>query len=300
MTPPVTVLMPVWNAEKFLVEAVESILNQSFKDFELLAVDGGSTDRTLEILAGFNDSRIRVCQAPPGIVAALNLGVQEAKGKWIARQDADDISHPQRIEIQLNRIERIPNAVFCHTDAELIGDNADAVGVARFPKTQAFLALRLCYQCGIIHSTTLFKKETALAVGGYQGAQAEDYGLWGRLIEHGQAIGIRQKLLRFRLHDVSASKRHLKAMTEAAHQIGTAHCQRFMRLSGSEAERAHAVLSTPAYQRSWKEWSWFLRHCVPRLRWKSFEMYTWIAWQTLKTAGQRRETTRAGSLANIT
>ena len=178
--------------------------------------------------------------------------------------------------------------MFCHTDAELIGDNTDSIGRARFPRTQAFLALRLCYQCGVVHSTTFFKKETALAVGGYQGEQAEDYGLWGRLIESGRVIGIPQKLLKFRVHDVSASKRHAKTMTEAARNIGIAHCQRFMLLSSAEAERAHAILSTPGYQRSRNEWGWFLRYCVPRLRWKSLEMYSWIAWQTLKTLGRRQ------------
>jgi glycosyltransferase involved in cell wall biosynthesis len=275
--------MPVWNGERFLSQAVESILNQSFKDFELLAVDGGSTDRTLDILSQYSDPRIRIIKAPPGIVAALNLGMQQAKGDWIARQDADDISHPQRLELQWEAVSRQPGTVFCHTDVELIGDTANSIGRAHFPRTQAFLALRLCFQCGIVHSTAFFKKETALAVGGYQGEQAEDYGLWGRLIESGRTVGIPKRLLEFRVHGVSASKRHAETMEQAAHDIGIEHCRRFMLLSLAEAERAHALLRNPGGQRRWNEWRWFLRYCLPRLRWKSLEMYSWIAWQTLKT-----------------
>lgn len=293
MTPRISVLMPVWNAEQFLAQAVESILKQSFTDFELLAVDGGSTDRTLDILSQYNDPRIRIIKAPPGIVAALNLGLRQATGDWIARQDADDISHPQRLEIQWEAVNRRPGTVFCHTDVDFIGDDAESIGRSHFPKTKAFLALKLCYQCGIVHSTTFFKNETALAVGGYQGKQAEDYGLWGRLIESGGAIGIPQRLLQFRVHDVSASKRHAETMEKAAHDIGVEHCQKFMSLSLRDAERVHALLLTPGQQRHWSNWSWFLRYCVPRLRWKSFEMYSWIAWQTLKTLRPRQTDVRA-------
>jgi hypothetical protein len=300
MSPRISVLMPVWNGERFLVQAVESILNQSFEDFELLAVDGGSTDQTLDILSQYRDPRIRVITAPPGIVAALNLGLQEAKGAWIARQDADDISHPRRLQMQLNAVERRSDTVFCHTDAELFGKNSDLMGRAHFPRTQSFLALRLCFQCGIVHSTAFFKKETALAVGGYQGEQAEDYGLWGHLIENGRVIGLPSKLLKFRLHDVSASKRHAEKMERAAHAIGVEHCRRFMRLSSTEAERAHTILSTPGRQRSWSEWAWFLSHCVPKLRWKSMEMYSWVAWQTLKTLRPGEHKASATNFRNVT
>lgn len=298
--PRISVLMPVWNGERFLSEAVGSILNQSFTDFELLAVDGGSTDRSLDILSSFNDPRIRIINAPPGLVPALNLGIHEAKGEWIARQDGDDISHPKRLEAQWTAVKRLPGAVFSHADVELIGDNAAAIGRARFPRSQAFLALRLCFQCGIVHSTAFFQRDTALAVGGYQGEQAEDYGLWGRLIERGWVVGIPQKLLKFRMYGASASKRHAEMMEMAARQIGVEHCRRFMRLSSTEAERAHAILLTPTGARLWSDWSWFLRFCVPRLRWKSTEMYSWIAWQTLKTLVRRKQDVSTIHIGNAT
>ncbi|HEX3856614.1 MAG TPA: glycosyltransferase [Verrucomicrobiae bacterium] len=281
-SPKISVLMPVWNGERFLAEAVESILAQTFADFELIAVDGGSTDRTLEILVGYRDPRIRIFQAPPGIVPALNFGIARARGNWIARHDADDISLPQRLALQWAAINRKPDVVLCHTDVALTGENIEAIGRARFPRSQAFLALKLCYQCPIVHGSVLFKKEAVLAVGGYQGQQAEDYGLWGRLIENGRVIGIPKKLVRFRIHEVSASKRHREVMTAAAEKIAIEHCRRFMNLSNEDARRAHGVLVAHGKCR-WPEWSWFLRHCTPRLRWKSAETYAWLGWQTLKT-----------------
>jgi len=273
--------MPVWNAEQFLAEAVDSILAQSFSDFELLAVDGGSTDRTLEILAAYADSRIRILRAPPGIVAALNFGSSQARGSWIARQDADDISRPNRLETQWAAVQREPRAVFCHTDVELIGQNVAAIGRARFPRSQAFFALRLCYQCPVVHSSVLFKTEAFRAVGGYHGQQAEDFDLWGRLVETGRVVGLSEKLIQFRIHDLSASKRHSEVMTTTAEQIAIRHCQRFMRLSETDARHAYAVLSANGRCRR-AEWIWFLRRCAPRLRWKSPELYAWLGLQTLK------------------
>src|SRR2546422_5563905 len=276
LSPKISVIMPTWNAEPFLASAVESILSQTFPDFELLVIDGGSTDRTLEILSGYRDSRLRILPAPSaGILAALNFGIKQARAPWIARQDADDISLPHRLETQLNALNRDPKAIFSHTDVEFIGEGKDTLGRARFPRTQALVALRLCWQCPIVHSTVMFRKEAALAAGSYREPQAEDYDLWGRMIERGRCLGISQKLLKFRIHPVSASNRHRELMLTLARKIAVGHCRKFMQLSTEEAERAYAVLCA-SDKRRWKDWSWFLVHCIPRLRWKSPEMYVWL------------------------
>jgi len=281
-SPEVSVLMPTWNAGRYVAEAVESVLSQSFKDLEVLIIDGGSTDQTLAILSGFRDARLRVLSAPSaGIVAALNFGLEQARAHWIARQDADDISLPRRLETQWKMLNSNTHAIFSHTDVEFIGEGSATAGRARFPRTQALVALRLCFQCPIVHSTVMFKKEAALAFGGYREPQAEDYALWGRLIESGRFIGLPQKLLKFRIHTESASSRNREPMQVIAQEIAVEHCRRFMRLSAEEATRAHAVLSAPD-GRNWVDWKWFLRRCVPRLRWKSTEAYAWLGLQTLK------------------
>src|SRR5712675_1535849 len=109
MSPAVSVVMPVWNGEEYLAESIDSILGQTFKDFELIVVDDGSTDRTLEILSSYGDKRLRVQRLDHGgIVLALNCGLNVAKGKWIARHDADDISLPHRLETQWRTVHDHP------------------------------------------------------------------------------------------------------------------------------------------------------------------------------------------------
>jgi glycosyltransferase involved in cell wall biosynthesis len=281
-SPRVSVVMPTWNAETFLEEAVQSILSQTLTDLELIVVDGGSTDRTLEILDKLRDARVRVLAAPArGIVPALNFGIQEARAPWIARQDADDASFPRRLELQWNALTRDSKAAFSHTDVEFAGEGRHALGRPRFPRTAAFVALRLCTHCAMVHSTAMFNRQAVLALGGYRGEHAEDYDLWGRLIEQGQWIGVPEKLLKFRVHPVSLSSRNREPMQALAQEIAVRHCQRFMQLGPAEAHRAYAtLLAGPT--RSWKDWAWFLGHCVPRLRWKSAEMYAWIGIQSLR------------------
>ena len=106
MTQPlITVLMATYNVEKYVVEAVESVLAQTFKDFEFIVVDDGSQDRTLEFLGHFSDVRMRVISTENGgLTAALNAGLQVARGKYIARMDSDDVCHPSRLESQLRDI----------------------------------------------------------------------------------------------------------------------------------------------------------------------------------------------------
>src|SRR5207302_7996523 len=160
---------PVWNGEAYIAAAIESILRQTFRDFELIVVDDGSTDRTKEIVGSLKDSRIHLHNLDhAGIVHALNHGVSHARAEWIARQDADDLSMPTRLEEQWAAVRENTDAVLSYTDVEVIGEGKDIVGRARFPKSKAFLALRLCYQCPITQSTVLFRKKTFQEVGGYR------------------------------------------------------------------------------------------------------------------------------------
>ena len=285
MIPRISVLMPVWNGERYLAAAIDSILAQTFKDFELIVVDDGSTDHTVEILRSFSDPRLQIHHLDHGgIVMALNYGVEQARAIWIARQDADDISFPRRLEMQWNAINRHDSAVLCHTEAELNVMDGNIPDHARFPKTRAFTALRLCYQSPIIHSTVVFRKDAFLAAGGYRPDErhAEDFALWGRLLELGDFIGLRTPLVQFRLHAESVSKQNPETQIRLATRIGTDHCHRFMRLDEADAARANALLLTAPCNRAWRDWWWFLTRCTPRLRWKSAEAFAWLLWQTAK------------------
>jgi glycosyltransferase involved in cell wall biosynthesis len=285
MNPRISILMPVWNGEKFLTAAIDSLLAQTFADFELLVIDDGSTDRTPEILRGYADARLRVLRLDhSGIVVALNHGLAEARAEWIARLDADDISEPRRLELQWQALARRPCAVLCHTGVIFFGEGAASAGAARLPRSRSFNALRLCYQCPIAHSTVLFKKSTALAVGSYlpEERHAEDFSLWGRMLEQGEFIGLPEKLVRFRLHGGSVSSQNLQTQQALTRRIAMHHCQKFLQLNEAEAARANRVLLAAGRERSWPEWRWFLTHCAPRLKWKSGETFGWLFWQSLK------------------
>jgi glycosyltransferase involved in cell wall biosynthesis len=277
--------MPVWNGEKFLAAAVDSLLAQTFTDFELLLIDDGSTDRTPEILRNYTDPRLRVLRLDhAGIVVALNHGLAEAKGDWIARLDADDISEPRRLELQWQAVNRNPRAVLCHTGTALFGDAGIMSGMARLPRSRSFMALRLCYQCPIVHSTVMFKRVVALAAGGYlpEERHAEDFSLWSRMLEQGEFVALPEKLVRFRLHPQSVSRQNLEVQKALARKIGVRHCREFMRLNEPDAVRANILLLAPTRERKWRDWWWFLTRCVPRLRWWSVETFGWLTWQTVK------------------
>lgn len=291
--------MPVWNGEKYLRSAIDSVLAQDFTEFELIVVDDGSTDATRDILASYSDSRIRVHRlAHKGIVTALNAGVALAQTDWIVRHDADDLCMPDRFLAQWKALHAHTGAVLCYTDVDIIGEGAEQITRARLPRTKAFLALRLCYECAITHSTAIFNKNAFVRAGGYRADErhAEDFGLWGRLIEIGDVVAIPQPLLHLRVHSESVSQGNLERQRALAVKIATDHCRRFLRLAGPSAMRAFAVLSTP--QRRWKNWCWFVFYCAPRLRWWSFEAAAWILWQTLKLPLSRTVTSkRVSSLA---
>lgn len=285
MPPKISVILPVWNGEQYLRPAVDSILAQTFTDFELLAVDDGSTDGTIDILESYSDPRVSIVRLDHGgIVTALNHGVAAASGEWIARQDADDVSYAKRFALQMEAVGANSRAVLCHTDVALIGRDAAGTKAAHLPRTKAMLALRLCSQNPIVHSTVFFRKDAFLRAGGYiaQERHAEDFALWGRMLGEGDFIGLPERLLQFRIHGQSISKGNLETQGALATGIALEHCQRFMRLTNREASRAFALLSLPARKRPMREWSWFLSYCVPRLPWRSNEARAWLALQTLK------------------
>ncbi len=285
MTPSISIIMPVWNGEKYLAAAIDSLLAQTFTDFELLVVDDGSTDRTPEILRAYADPRLRVLRLDhAGIVVALNHGMSQARAEWIARLDADDLSLPRRLELQWQAVARRPRAVLCHTAVTFFGDENLVIGESRLPRSRSFTALRLCLRSPIVHSTVLFKKSVALAVGGYlpEERHAEDFSLWGRLLEQGEFIALTKKLVRFRWHAQSVSQKNLEIQRALARRIGIRHCEKFMRLNEAQAIRANTLLLTAPRDRSWLDWWWFLTSCLPRLRWWSLETFSWLIWETLK------------------
>ncbi|MDB5250970.1 MAG: glycosyltransferase [Flaviaesturariibacter sp.] len=201
--PLVCVLMPAYNAERFIGAAIRSILDQTFTDFEFIIINDGSTDRTEAIARSFADPRIVVHTQPnSGIAAALNLGLSVAMAPLIARFDADDIAAPTRLERQYARIHQSPGLVLVGSSADYIDEDERFVFSWRppaFDHETIFGISRL--ECPFIHSSVLFRKDAVVALGGYDSNAFtfEDHLLWTKLLPHGRTCNLPESLLRVRL-----------------------------------------------------------------------------------------------------
>lgn len=279
--------MPVWNGEVHLREAIDSILAQTFRDFEFIILDDGSTDATPSILEEYQkrDPRIRIIQLThEGIVVALNRGVQEAKAEWIARMDCDDVAHPMRFEKQLACIAQNSNAVLCHTSVLHIGETHLIRGAGHFMRSKALLALRLCHHSPIIHPTVMFRKSIFNKIGGYlpEERHAEDYGLWGRMLENGDVVGVPEALLHYRVHSNSISKKQSETQETLTQIIAKRHSASFAGLSESDAMKTYWILRGDQKEHPIRNWFWFLFFCAPKFKWQSLEMWLWLGSQTLR------------------
>jgi hypothetical protein len=218
--------MPVCNAGPQLSVSIESILEQSFLDYELLVVDDGSTDDTARYLHSLADPRLRVISVPHrGLAAALQLGLREAGGEYIARQDADDVAHPARLDIQVAFLDANPQVVLVGGWAIAHDGEGNYLGVIAHPTSQAALKWRLLFDNGVIHSSAVFRRQAALAVGGYSDDGAEDYDLWSRLARDHDVANIGTPLIAYQLAPTGVHATNRPAMDAHALSISTTNIE---------------------------------------------------------------------------
>lgn len=211
----VTVLMPVRNGAQFLEPAIRSILAQGLRDFEFIICDDGSIDDTPHILARFagRDSRIRVITLPSsGLVAALNIGIQEARTTWVARMDADDVAWPDRLAVQLAAAAAHPEAAAIGSAWRIIDQSGRPREIIHPPSSPAAIAERLLERNCLAHPTMLLNRAAVIDAGSYRAAfrQAEDYDLWLRLSERSPLYAVQRPLLDYREHALQASQSGLE------------------------------------------------------------------------------------------
>lgn len=204
---PITVLMSVYNGERWLAESMQSVLNNTFSDFEFLIVDDGSTDGTAQILNEFakKDHRIRIIKKHnTGLADSLNCGIVEAKGFWVARQDADDVSEPERLLKQWQAVQSMPSVVLTGSAFVLISDEGREGRRYRLPRSNTRLASWLSTGKRFFpHSSAFFNRDIVQQVGGYRQRikRAQDRDLWLRLSEVGEIACIDEPLVKIRKHD---------------------------------------------------------------------------------------------------
>ncbi|WP_126446641.1 glycosyltransferase family 2 protein [Sulfuricystis multivorans] len=208
-SPLVSVLMPVYNAERFVGQAIESILAQSFQDFEFIIIDDGSTDGTLAVLQRYaaSDPRIRlISRENHGLVATLNEGIELAQGEWLARMDADDIALPNRLAHQLKCLaER--GADFCGGAVQCFGAWR---ALWRYPKTHEGCQVRLLFDVPFAHPTVVGRRAAFSSLRYREDFdRAQDYDLWQRAWAAGyRLVNTDEVVLHYRVHDGQVSARH--------------------------------------------------------------------------------------------
>jgi glycosyltransferase involved in cell wall biosynthesis len=201
-SPLVTVLLPVRNGAAHLRASLESILAQTFADFELLVIDDGSTDDTPKILRAVGDPRLRVVTHPEnlGLVPTLNEGLELARGEFVARQDHDDLSSPDRLGKQVAHLRGNPDCVLVGSQAWQIGeDDRPALPLFR-PLSAESIRWYLCFDNAFIHSSVMFRRAVIREeFGGYPASlHSEDYALWSRIARARPTANLADRLLHYR------------------------------------------------------------------------------------------------------
>lgn len=208
----VSVLMAVFNGGALLEKALGSVCAQSYSDWEMVVVDDASTDGTCAVVESWmaRDRRIRLLKnaSNKGQTACLNQGLRACRGGWVARQDADDLSHPERLAKQVEFLRRNPETVLLGTQGVLIDANGGKIGLLDVPCDEAGIHWCAPFLNPFLHTSVVFRRSVAEELGGYdEGFRiAQDYDLWTRMIRAGRTANLSERLVSYRHAETSLSK----------------------------------------------------------------------------------------------
>ncbi len=191
--PLVSVVMSVYNGEKYLRESVDSILNQTFHDFELFVIDDGSSDNTKKIIESYSDERIIFTSRPnKGLVASLNEGIERARGKYIARQDADDISYPERLRLQVAYLEEHDDCVLVSSSYDILDSESKAGNRVVLLCRDQDIRLDSIVRNPFSHGAAMYRKNKVIELGAYNKDNflVEDYALFADLASIGRVANL--------------------------------------------------------------------------------------------------------------
>lgn len=240
--PIVSVVMPVYNGEAYLADAIASVLGQTFSAFELVVVDDCSTDGTAAILDGLADPRIRRLRNDEnrGIVVTLNRGFAAARGRYIARMDADDLCEPERLQRQAAFLDSHPDVLLVGTRVEFIGsDGASLARGIELPAEDRAIRLQSCFVPAFVHPTVMIRAEVLRDrrleyVDAYR--YAEDYELWVRIMALGRVANLPEKLLRYRVHGGQTTTQKAATMAAISARVSKDYLRHEFGLSLTEDE----------------------------------------------------------------
>ncbi|WP_141500338.1 glycosyltransferase family 2 protein [Paenibacillus luteus] len=207
--PKVTVLMPVYNGELFLREAIESILNQNFNDFELVLIDDGSIDQSAAIISSYADPRIRFYSngSNRGLIFTLNKGLDLAEGEYIARMDCDDFAFPDRLGRQVEFMNQYPEIGLCGTAMKYMHQDV----WVKHPTDHDDIKAGLLFYCALNHPTVMMRKSVVKSYAlyyDYNSPHTEDYELWSRMAHLTRVTNLPDVLLHYRIHGEQVGAKH--------------------------------------------------------------------------------------------
>jgi glycosyltransferase involved in cell wall biosynthesis len=256
------VVLPVYNAGAYLAQAIESILAQTYREFEFIILDDGSTDDSLAIIERFaaRDRRIRYVSRPnAGLVATLNEGLSMARGEYVARMDADDVCQPWRFARQLELLDRDASLALCGSAVNVIDGQGRPAGFDRVENEDATIKLSLLWECPLNHPSVMYRRSAVVAVGGYRSigiardSYAEDYDLWIRLAGQGRYANLPEPLLNYRWHGGNICLRHREQQAESALEIAAAHVLRLNLVDRLEDARRFVTIASSTGRRGWAD-----------------------------------------------
>lgn len=211
-----TVLMPAYNAEKHISTAIESILDQTYKDFEFLIIDDGSQDKTWEVIQKYAKTEKRIVAVKNDknlkLAGVFNQGIQLANGKYIARMDSDDWSYPTRLEKQLEFLENNPETVIVGCWVEICHENLEKIHIRNYGVTDREIRRKIFRFSPFCHPAIMARRNAMLSCGGYNPLLilGEDYDIYFRLGKKGKFANLPETLFKLRLHDSSTFRQNLK------------------------------------------------------------------------------------------
>ncbi len=216
--PLVSVVLPVYNAEKYIQVAIESILGQSYTNLEMIIIDDGSTDNSLSIIKSFTDKRIRLVQNDQNLklIRTLNKGLELSRGVYIARMDADDIAMPERLEKQVKYLEVHSSVGICGSYVEIFGDQIENK-VWKYPLVDKDIRAEMLFKSPFAHPSVMLRKQI---ISDYniryneRYLHAEDYDFWVLIAEKSQLANIPEVLLKYRIHNNQVGSRYTMIQRE--------------------------------------------------------------------------------------
>jgi glycosyltransferase involved in cell wall biosynthesis len=207
LNPEISIIMPVYNGMPHLPAAIKSLLHQTYRNFELIIINDGSTDNSLDTIRSFSDGRIHIIDNPKNLhlIASLNIGLEAARGPYIARMDQDDISMPDRLQKEFDFLETHPEVVIVGTWSKLIDSEGKEIGIHKNPLRNNLIKYDLLFGNTVTHPSVMMRRKEIMEIGGYDPAwvNTEDYNLYSRVIKKYCIANIGEPLLHYRVHGAS-------------------------------------------------------------------------------------------------